>query len=69
MVSGAPAQKAGLAAGDVIVGVDGHTITSPVALTVQMDQRKVGQKVTIAWLAVNGKRYSSSLTLIQGPNL
>ena len=26
----------------------------------------MGQKVTIAWLAVNGQRHSSSLTLIQG---
>ena len=69
VVSGAPAQKAGLATGDVIVSVDGHDIASPVALTVQLDRRKVGQKVTIAWVAVNGKHYSSSLTLIQGPNL
>jgi S1-C subfamily serine protease len=69
VVSGAPAEKAGLAAGDVIVGVDGHTVDSPTALTGQMAVYKVGQKVTVAWLGVNGQRYSSSLTLIQGPNL
>jgi S1-C subfamily serine protease len=69
VVSGAPAQKAGLSAGDVIVGVDGHSITSPVLLTTQMNLHKVGQKVTVDWLAVNGRRHSSSLTLIQGPNV
>jgi len=69
VVSGSPAQKAGLAAGDVIVGVDGHSITSPIMLTTQMNLHKVGQKVTVDWLAVNGQRHSSSLTLIQGPNV
>ena len=69
VVSGAPAEKAGLAAGDVIVGVDGHTVGSPTALTGRMAVYKVGQKVTIAWLGVNGQRHSSSLMLIQGPNL
>ncbi len=69
VVSGAPAQKAGLAAGDVIVSVDGHSITSPIMLTTQMNLHKVGQKVTVDWLAVNGQRHSSSLTLIQGPNV
>jgi S1-C subfamily serine protease len=69
VVSGAPAQKAGLAAGDVIVGVDGHAITSPIMLTTQMGLHKVGDKVTIAWLAVDGQRHTSSLTLIQGPNV
>ncbi len=69
VVSGAPAEKAGLAAGDVIVGVDGHTVNSPTALTGRMAVYKVGQTVTIAWLGVNGQRHSTSLVLIQGPNL
>jgi S1-C subfamily serine protease len=69
VVSGAPAQKAGLVAGDVIVAVDGHGITSPTALTTEMNLHRVGQSVTIAWLNVNGQRHSSSLTLVAGPNV
>ena len=69
VVSGSPAQKAGLAAGDVIVEVDGRAITSPLALTAQMGRHKVGDKVTTIWLGEDGRRHASSLKLIQGPNI
>jgi len=49
--------------------VDGHGITSPTALTTEMNLHRVGQSVTIAWLNVNGQRHSSSLTLVAGPNV
>ena len=69
MVSGAPAAKAGLAAGDVIVGVDGRAGQLAHRATGPHGRYKVGQRVTIAWLGVNGQRHSTSLVLIQGPNL
>jgi S1-C subfamily serine protease len=68
-VSGAPAQKAGLAAGDVIVSVDGRAVTSPTMLTARLGLHKVGDNVSISWLGENGQRHSSSLKLIQGPNV
>jgi S1-C subfamily serine protease len=69
VVSGAPAQKAGLAAGDVIVSVDGRAVTSPTMLTARLGLHKVGDNVSISWLGENGQRHSSSLKLIQGPNV
>ena len=69
VVSGAPAEKVGLAAGDVIVSVDGHAVSSPTALTAQLDRHKVGDRVTISWVGANGQHHSSSVKLIQGPNV
>jgi len=54
VVSGSPAQKAGLqgtgsadASDDILTSIDGHTLASVEALTTFLDTKKVGDKVTM----------------------
>ena len=65
---GDPAQAAGLASGDVITSINGTAISSPTALTGQMNLQKVGGKVTVDWVDPKGQHLSATLSLVQGPN-
>ncbi len=67
MVSGGPAEKAGLAAGDVIVSVDGHSIDSPNALTTQLLGHHPGDTVTIGYQDQSGNQQTAQVTLGDGP--
>jgi putative serine protease PepD len=62
VVSGAPADKAGMRAGDVITAVDGKKITSADELTASINSYKPGDKVTIT-VTRNGSTKSLSVTL------
>jgi S1-C subfamily serine protease len=66
---GDPAQAAGLAAGDVIISVNGARINSPDGLTGFMNFQKVGEKATVQWVDPKGQRRSATLNLVQGPNV
>ncbi len=65
---GDPAEAAGLASGDVITSINGTAISSPTALTGQMNLQKVGGKVTVDWVDPKGQHLSATLSLVQGPN-
>lgn len=65
ILSGGPAQKAGLKSGDIITGFEGRTITSPDELIVAIRAKSVGDKVLITYIR-NGKSYSTKLTLTAG---
>ena len=67
VLSGSPAAQAGLAAGDTIVSVDGHTVDSPETLTAMLGRDRPGQKVAIGWLVESGGRHTSSVALVAGP--
>jgi S1-C subfamily serine protease len=62
VVSGGPAAKAGLQAGDVIVSLDGHTVASPSTVRTYVLSKKPGQKIT-----VQTETYTTTLTLGSGP--
>jgi putative serine protease PepD len=47
VVSGSPADKAGLEAGDVITAIDGNTITSADDLTAQVGAHKPSDQITV----------------------
>jgi membrane-associated protease RseP (regulator of RpoE activity) len=49
VVSGGPADQAGLKAGDVITAVDGTTIATPAALAQQIQTHQPGDQVTITY--------------------
>lgn len=49
VVSGGPADQAGLKAGDVITAVDGTTVSSPSALAQQIQSHQPGDQVTITY--------------------
>nr|WP_324190430.1 trypsin-like peptidase domain-containing protein [Nocardia nova] len=67
IVSGGPAQAAGLAAGDVITGLDGHGIDSATTMTNTMDQHHPGDTVTLTWVDRSGQSESGQASLAQGP--
>jgi len=67
VVSSSPAQRAGLAAGDVITALDGHAIRQPRALAKRVFADSPGSKIRLGWLDRFGNRRSATLTLASGP--
>ena len=66
VVSGTPADKAGLQANDAIIAVDGNSIDGSLSLVAQVRQHSVGDKVTLKFLR-NGQSQDVSVTLIALP--
>jgi S1-C subfamily serine protease len=67
VLSGTPAARAGLQAGDTILSVNGQTIDSPTTLTSVLGGYQPGQKVTIGWTDTAGGQHTSTVTLASGP--
>lgn len=67
VVTGAPADQAGLAAGDTLTGINGQTVDSATTLTTLMDGLHPGDKVTLTWLDESGQQRTGSATLVEGP--
>jgi S1-C subfamily serine protease len=67
VVSGSPAESAGLAAGDVIVSVDGQPVDSPTALTTLLDGHHPGDRVSLGWFDRSGGSQSGTVSLANGP--
>jgi len=63
VVSGTPADKAGLKAGDAIIAVDGNSIDGSLSLVAQVRQRSVGEKATLK-IVRDGQSSDVSVTLI-----
>ncbi len=63
MVSGSPADKAGLKAGDVITAIDSKTISNADDLTAEVAAHKPADKVTVT---VNRNGGSKSLKITLG---
>jgi putative serine protease PepD len=66
VVSGTPADKAGLRVGDAIIAVDGNSIDGSLSLVAQIRERSVGDKVTLKILR-NGQSKDINVTLINKP--
>ncbi len=62
-----PAANTGLQAGDVIVSVDGHRVTSPEGLQAALEPHHPGDRITVSWTDQQGQAQSGTLTLITGP--
>ena len=62
-----PASRAGMVGGDVIVAVDGHTVTSAVTLHTVIGNYRPGNTVQVTWIQPNGKKHTGGLTLAAGP--
>ena len=60
VVSGSPADKAGLVQGDVIVDIDGTAITSSEDLQKVIQNAKAGQSVTITYYVGDSKRTTTA---------
>jgi S1-C subfamily serine protease len=66
-VPGTPAQKAGLAAGDVITSINGQSATSGSELQTILLTKKPGNTIHVDYLNVNGKATSVNVVLASGP--
>jgi len=66
-VPGGPVAKAGLAAGDVITSLDGHSVTSSAQLSRLMITHHPGDHVTLGWMTASGHAHTSTVTLASGP--
>jgi S1-C subfamily serine protease len=67
VLPGSPAGRAGLAAGDVIVSVDGHAVSSPAALQSALEPHHPGDTVTIGYTNQAGQTQSVTVHLATGP--
>jgi putative serine protease PepD len=66
VVSGTPADKAGLQAGDAIIAVDGNSIDGSLSLVAQVREHAVGDKVTLK-VVRDGKSRDVNATLVAKP--
>ncbi len=67
VVSGGPAEQAGLVAGDVITSLDGHSVTSPKGLTNVMLGEQPGKSVQVTYVDSSGQQHTATVTLGSGP--
>lgn len=56
-ISGSPAEKAGITAGDIITGMDGRTTTTLTAFQELLQSKKAGTEVTLTVQRVSGGKY------------
>jgi S1-C subfamily serine protease len=62
-----PAARAGLAAGDVIVSLNGHAVRTPTRLVALLLRWHPGDNVRLAWRDELGSRRSAVVRLASGP--
>ena len=64
---GTPAATAGLGSGDVVTGVNGHSVSSPSSLVSILGVLHKGQSVTVTWVTPTDQTISRSMTLAAAP--
>jgi S1-C subfamily serine protease len=67
VVSGSPAEQAGIVAGDTITAIDGQPVTSYDALASLLLQYNAGATVTVQWLDGTGATQSANVVTAAGP--
>jgi len=67
VIDGGTAAQAGLAEGDVITSLGGHTVDSATTLSTLMAGYHPGTKVELGWTDVNGQSHSTTVALGSGP--
>jgi S1-C subfamily serine protease len=67
VVPGSPAASAGIHAGDVIVSLDGSSITSPNALSSALAGDHPGHTVRVGWVDQAGSHHHATVQLAPGP--
>jgi putative serine protease PepD len=65
--SGSPAERAGLAVGDVVTSIDGRAITTAAELQSTIDARQPGDKATVGYVR-NGANRTLTVTLGTRPS-
>ncbi len=67
VISGSPAQQAGLVAGDVITSVNGQHVGSALALQGALQKHHPGDSVQISWKTQSGQTHTGTIQLTTGP--
>jgi S1-C subfamily serine protease len=67
VIAGGSAASAGLAQGDVITGLDGHTISTPSDLSALVATLRPGQTVQLTYTDTSGTSHTVAVTLQTGP--
>jgi len=67
VVSGAPAEKAGLERGDLITHVGGRAVSSASEISTLLQRKKPGDPIAIAWIDQVGNTRTASVKLASGP--
>ncbi len=67
VVSGSPAEQAGISQGSVITSIDGKTVGSQTALSQAIQSHKPGQQIRVSWVNQSGN-HSATVTLAPGAN-
>jgi S1-C subfamily serine protease len=67
VVSGSAAAQAGLAQGDVITSVAGHTIASSTDVSSALAAHHPGDKISLSWTDQTGQSQTATVTLGSGP--
>jgi S1-C subfamily serine protease len=62
-----PAANAGLATGDTITSIDGHSVNSVNDIIAALDSHHPGDSVTVSWTDTSGQQHQASVKLIAGP--
>jgi S1-C subfamily serine protease len=65
--SGSPAERAGIAAGDVITSVGGAGVTSASTLHTALQGKHPGDRVTVGWVDASGQQHTATITMEAGP--
>jgi S1-C subfamily serine protease len=67
VVSGSPAERAGINAGDVVVSFNGHSISSPTVLTSLLMGISPGTASSVRWLDRFGSAHTATVRPVAGP--
>jgi S1-C subfamily serine protease len=67
VISGSPAQQAGLVAGDLITAVDGSHVGSALSLQGVLQRHHPGDSVQISWKTQSGQTHTATIQLTTGP--
>jgi S1-C subfamily serine protease len=67
VVSGGPADDAGIGAGDVVTAVGGTTVASADDLTTALATQDPGDDVRVTWTDATGGSQTATVTLVAGP--
>ena len=67
VINGGAAQRAGVAAGDVITSLNGQTVGSTADLSTLMVGEHPGDQVTLGWTDTSGQSHTATIDLGAGP--
>jgi S1-C subfamily serine protease len=67
VVSGSPADSAGLTMGDLITAISGTKVTTPAAISRVIRSKKPGTTITVSYVDTRGTAKTARVKLVSGP--